>query len=137
MMKFNIFEVTQENENYREVLATGVDSQIVIMRIKPGEDVGEEVYQEVDQIVVVVDGKAEVTEGTETDVLGPEEMVFIPAGSRHNMVNIGDTDLKIFTIYAPPEHDVDDLVEEKSQDINEESYDENPEEEEDSFNDNY
>ncbi len=103
-MKINIVDLTIENQDYRKVIYTGVDSQLVIMNIKPGEDIGEEMYQDVDQITVIIEGKGELTmQGEENSAVSDNDLVFVSAGKYHNIENVGDTDLKLYTIYAPPE----------------------------------
>jgi mannose-6-phosphate isomerase-like protein (cupin superfamily) len=105
-MTFNedIVKRAKANSYFREVLATGPHSQVVVMSIPPGGDIGEEVHDEVDQVLVFVQGRGEaVLNGQESNV-GPDRLVHVPAGTRHNFVNTGAIDLRLYTIYAPPEH---------------------------------
>ncbi len=114
-MKLNIFDIAVENEDYREVITTGVDSQLVVMSIPPGQDIGDEMYTDVDQITVVVRGKARYSiAGESSGELIEEDLLFVPAGKDHEVVNIGDEDLKLFTIYAPPEHEPGTVQETKA-----------------------
>jgi mannose-6-phosphate isomerase-like protein (cupin superfamily) len=93
-----------ENSSFRRVVETGEHCQVVLMSIPPGGEIGEETHGHVDQVLVFVAGAGEaVLEGERTPV-GPGRLVFVPAGTRHNFVNAGDEDLKLYTIYAPPEH---------------------------------
>ena len=101
----NIEDRTKENRNFRKVLYTGTNMQLVVMSLKPGEDIGVEVHDSVDQFFRVEQGEGKVVmNGQESEV--KEEMVFIvPAGVEHNVINTSDLeDLKIYTIYAPPNH---------------------------------
>ena len=101
----NIEDRTKENSNFRKVLYTGTHMQLVVMSLKPGEDIGVEVHDSVDQFFRVEQGEGKVVmNGQESEV--KEEMVFIvPAGVEHNVINTsGIENLKIYTIYAPPNH---------------------------------
>jgi mannose-6-phosphate isomerase-like protein (cupin superfamily) len=93
-----------ENNNFRKVLFTNKHSQVVLMSILPGEDIGREVHEVVDQVLVFVKGAGQATVGRETHDIGPGDMFAVPAGTEHNFTNTGDEDLKLFTVYAPPEH---------------------------------
>ena len=94
-----------ENENFREVLFTGPNSQLVVMALKPGEDIGRETHDDIDQFVRVEGGKGKaVLDGKEYE-LEDGSAVVIPAGTEHNVVNTSSIDaLKLYTIYSPPEH---------------------------------
>lgn len=100
----DIKKLTKENTNFRKVLHTGVHSQIVAMNIPVGEDIGEETHEGVDQILYFVDGECEAILNGEVRKVEEHDIVFVPAGMQHNFRNIGDEDLKLFTVYAPPEH---------------------------------
>ena len=92
------------NSRFREVLATGPHSQVVVMSIPPGEDIGAEVHETVDQVLVVVAGEgAAILDGERTPI-GPGWLVQVPAGTHHDLVNTGATDLRLYTVYAPPQH---------------------------------
>jgi len=101
----NIDERTVSNSNYREVLFTAPRSQLVVMSLKPGEDIGEEVHDGIDQFIRFEEGEGKVVlNGKEHHVKADDAMV-IPAGVRHNVINTSDSrDLKLYTIYSPPEH---------------------------------
>lgn len=95
---------TLENKNYRKVLYTGKHMQMVLMSLKPGEEIGEEVHPSIDQFFRFEAGAGKVQiNDTEYNVKA-NEVVIIPAGSKHNIINTGKTDLKIYTIYTPPNH---------------------------------
>jgi len=104
MYSEDIKKLTKENTNFRTVLHTGVHCQIVAMNIAIGTDIGEETHGDVDQILYFVEGECEAILNGEVKRVEKHEIVFVPAGTKHNFKNIGDTDLKLFTVYAPPEH---------------------------------
>ena len=104
-MKIDIITQTQANTDYRKVIATGADSQLVLMNLQPGDDVGEEVYGEVDQITVVVDGAGRLEMQGEDGQIEVGDLIFAPAGVRHNIINDSEGELKLYTIYAPPEYE--------------------------------
>lgn len=100
----DIEEKTLNNDNFREVLYTGKHMQLVVMSLKPGEDIGEEVHDSVDQFFRVEQGEAKVLIDGKEDILKEDMIVIVPAGSLHNVINNSDIDLKLYTIYAPPNH---------------------------------
>jgi mannose-6-phosphate isomerase-like protein (cupin superfamily) len=104
MYKEDLEKLAEENTNFRKVLYTGKYSQIVAMNIPVGEDIGEEVHPDTDQILYFVDGDCEAIVNGEVTHAGEDDVVFVPAGAKHNFKNTGDEDLKLFTIYAPPHH---------------------------------
>ena len=100
----NIKKAAKRNEAFRRVLSTGKKSQLVLMAIPEGEDIGAEVHPATDQIFSIVDGKGKAVVNGKTFKIGENDVVFVPAGARHNLVNEGDEPLKLFTVYSPPEH---------------------------------
>jgi mannose-6-phosphate isomerase-like protein (cupin superfamily) len=100
----NIETETLENDNFRKVLFTGKHMQLVVMSLKPGEDIGEEVHDHVDQFFRVEQGEAKVKIDDKELELKEDMVTIIPAGSLHNVTNVSDVDLKLYTIYAPPNH---------------------------------
>ena len=99
----NIEEAARENADYRRVLYTAKNSQLVLMSLKAGEEIGEEVHH-LDQFLRFEVGEGKVVmDGVEHKV-GDGSAVVIPAGTRHNVINTGAGDLKLYTIYSPPEH---------------------------------
>src|SRR5207249_8822600 len=104
-MAFNddIVRLATENRLFRRVLATGSHAQIVLMSIPTNGEIGEEVH-DVDQVLAFVAGEGEAILDGEVSDVSADHVVFVPAGTRHNFVNTGPVDLKLFTIYAPPEH---------------------------------
>jgi mannose-6-phosphate isomerase-like protein (cupin superfamily) len=105
-MSFNedIVKRAKANSYFREVLATGPHSQIVVMSIPPGGEIGSEVHPDIDQVLVFVQGEGEAILDGAKSAVGVDRLVHVPAGTRHNFVNSGKTDLRLYTIYAPPEH---------------------------------
>lgn len=101
----NIEKKSLENKYFREVLFTGPHSQLVVMSIEPGEDIGMETHDKVDQFIRVEAGKGKaVLNGKEHD-LEDGSAVVIPAGTEHNIVNSSKTEpLKLYTVYSPPNH---------------------------------
>lgn len=104
MAKFNqdIVQLTKDNTDFRRVVLTGQNSQLVLMSIQPGEDIGEETHH-VDQVLVFVAGTGEAVLNGEKSAVSANRLVVVPAGTRHNFINTGDEPLKLYTIYAPPE----------------------------------
>lgn len=105
-MAFNedIVARTRGNRWFREVLATGPHVQVVVMSIPPRGEIGEEVHDGVDQVLVFVEGQGEAILDGERSSVGPDRLVLVPAGTRHNFINTGSADLRLFTVYAPAEH---------------------------------
>ncbi|MBT6400997.1 cupin domain-containing protein [candidate division WWE3 bacterium] len=101
----NIEKDTLENTNFRKVLFTGKNSQLVVMELKPNEDIGSEVHHDIDQFLRVEKGVGKaVLDGKEYD-LEDDFAVVVPAGVEHNLINTSKTDvLKLYTIYSPAEH---------------------------------
>ncbi|MES2343880.1 MAG: cupin domain-containing protein [Pseudomonadota bacterium] len=100
----DIEELTEDNKDFRRVLYTGKHLQLVLMALKPGEDIGEEVHPDHDQFFRVEKGKGEVwIDGVRTKIKG-DDAIIVPAGAKHNVINTGDKSLKLYTIYGPPDH---------------------------------
>ena len=111
----NIVEFAKQNENFRQVINTGEHSQLVLMSLLPGEDIGEEVHTTVDQILVFVEGNGEaVIEGVPSPIISGD-LVFVNAGVKHNFKNTGSIPLKIYTIYSPANHPVDRVQKTKTE----------------------
>ena len=103
-LNIDIVEAARANDFFREVLSTGTHAQVVVMSIPPGGEIGEEVHDHVDQVLAFVDGEGvSILEGEEAPI-GPGRVVHVPAGTRHNFVNRGTGALKLWTVYAPPQH---------------------------------
>lgn len=100
----DIEALTEANTDFRRVLYTGANLQLVLMALKPGEEIGEEVHDDRDQFFRVEDGEGEVLiDGVRTKVKD-DDAIIVPAGARHNVINTGGSDLKLYTLYGPPEH---------------------------------
>lgn len=100
----HIEEATLKNPLYRQVLFTAKNSQLVLMSLKPGEEIGEEVH-DLDQFIRFEAGEGKVLLDGEGHVVHDGIAVVIPAGTRHNVINTSqDTDLKLYSLYSPPEH---------------------------------
>lgn len=99
----NIFELAKKNTFYRKEIVTGKHSQIVLMSIPIGQDIGQEVHT-VDQTLIFVQGHGQAIVNNTVSEVFPNHLVFVPAGTQHNFKNIGTNELKLFTIYAPAQH---------------------------------
>jgi mannose-6-phosphate isomerase-like protein (cupin superfamily) len=101
----NIEELTEVNEYFREVVFTGTKMQLVLMNLKPGEEIGEEVHHDVDQFFRFEEGEGKVVIDGEEHPVEDGFAVVVPAGARHNIINTSSAEeLKLYTIYAPPNH---------------------------------
>ena len=98
-------QATLENDNFRKVLYTGPKSQLVLMALLPGQEIGAEVHEDHDQFIRVEEGVGEATIGEDKFELKDGSAIVVPAGAWHNITNTSDHDLmKLYTVYAPPEH---------------------------------
>lgn len=100
----NIEQETVENTDFRRVLYTGQFSQLVLMSLKPGEDIGEEIHETIDQFIRVEAGSGVAKLGESEQVVSDGTAIVVPAGITHNITNTGTEPLKLYTIYSPPEH---------------------------------
>ena len=100
----NITKAAKTNTDFRRVIATGPHSQLVTMSILPKEDIGLEVHPGTDQMLFIVAGAGKAVVNSESVEVKENDVVFVPAGARHNLINIGLEDLRLFTVYAPPNH---------------------------------
>lgn len=99
----NIERETKENENFRKVLYTAKNSQLVLMSLMPGEEIGEETHQ-LDQFIRIEEGNGVAVLNDVEYAVEDDYAVVIPAGVKHNVRNTGDERMKLYTIYSPPEH---------------------------------
>lgn len=90
--------------DFRRVLWTGTHTQLVVMTLPPGAEIGSEVHEDNDQILSFVSGSGEARVAGETQPAGAGDVVVVPAGTEHNFVNTGNEPLVIYTIYGPPDH---------------------------------
>jgi mannose-6-phosphate isomerase-like protein (cupin superfamily) len=106
----DIERATLDNETFRTVLFTGEHTQLTVMRLGPGEDIGREAHDHVDQFIRIEQGSARVELSAEEDRVDEAHdasdnwAVIVPAGVWHNVVNTGDGELKLYSLYSPPEH---------------------------------
>ena len=99
----NLEKDTVANDNFRKVLNTTSKSQLVVMSLLPGEDIGEEVH-DVDQFIRIEEGKGTAILAGEEFEIEDDWAVVVPAGTKHNIINTGDSKMKLYTVYTPPEH---------------------------------
>jgi mannose-6-phosphate isomerase-like protein (cupin superfamily) len=97
-------KLVKENENYRRVINTGKQSQVVLMSLPPGEEIGEETHANVDQIFLIEDGKGEILIDNNLLPIEEHSAAFVPAGAKHTLRCTGKKPMKLCTIYAPPVH---------------------------------
>lgn len=99
----NIEELTLQNTNFRKVLYTDKKCQLVVMSLRPKEDIGQEVH-DVDQFIRVESGQGEAIVNNQSHSLRDGSVVIVPAGTTHNIINSGEEDMKLYTLYMPPHH---------------------------------
>ncbi len=103
--KSNVEKDTLQNDDFRRVLYTGKHSQLVLMSLLPGEEIGEEVHDTVDQFFRFEQGEGVVSIDGIKSIVKDGDAVIVPAGASHNVTNTSKTEkLKLYTIYSPPEH---------------------------------
>ena len=100
----NIEEKTEQNNFFRQVLYTGKHTQLVVMSLLPGEEIGMEVHPQVDQFFRIEEGQAKVVIDGEEHEVDEGFAIIVPAGSQHNVINTGSNPLKLYTLYSPPNH---------------------------------
>lgn len=100
----NIEKLTEDNSDFRRVLYTGQNMQLVLMSIPPGQDIGSEVHDDRDQFFRFETGTGEVVIDGVANPVKADDGVIVPAGAEHNVRNTGSEPLRLYTIYGPPEH---------------------------------
>jgi len=100
----NIEEKSLQNSYFREVLFTTDKSQLVVMALKPGEDIGMEVHPEHDQFIRIEAGIGKAVMHGEEHEISDGSAIVIPAGAQHNIINTSEVIMKLYTVYTPPEH---------------------------------
>ncbi len=100
----NIEQATINNADFRRVLYTGKHTQLVLMSLKPGEEIGSEVHPDIDQFFRFESGNGQVIIDGVTHEVSDGSGVIVPAGAEHNVIDTGATELKLYTLYSPPEH---------------------------------
>ncbi|BDP44451.1 hypothetical protein DAETH_44200 (plasmid) [Deinococcus aetherius] len=114
LVQDNSFFRQEVHSFFRQEVHTAEHSQLVVMSVEPGDDIGEEVH-EVDQVLVFVSGQGEAVLNGERSPVGANSLVIVPAGTRHNFVNTGQEPMKLFTVYAPPEEEPGTLHRDKAE----------------------
>jgi len=99
-----IADLTNKNVDFRRVLYTGKNLQLVLMSLNPGEEIGDEVHKTGDQFFRVESGSGEVRINGKSTVIKNDDAFVVPAGAQHNVINSGQQPMKLYTIYAPPHH---------------------------------
>ena len=104
MEHFEIATAAEQSADFRRVLWTGVHTQLVIMTIPPGGEIGLETHEHNDQILNFLSGTGEAFVGGETTAVKQGDLVVVPAGTEHNFTNTGPNPLVLSTVYGPPDH---------------------------------
>jgi mannose-6-phosphate isomerase-like protein (cupin superfamily) len=106
-MKGYVADIEQQtvgNDDFRRVVYTGRNLQLVLMTLPPGCDIGEEVHEDIDQFFRVEEGEGEILIDGVAHRVEDDFAVIVPAGARHNVINTGSAPLRLYTLYGPPEH---------------------------------
>ena len=104
MEHYTIATVAEQSPDFRRVLWTGENTQLVIMTIPPGGEIGEEVHEGTDQILTFVSGTGEAIVSGQKRKVAQGDLVVVPGGHKHNFVNTGPNPLVLYTVYGPPDH---------------------------------
>ena len=110
VINFTIATEAEKSPDFRRVLFTGRQTQLTVMSLAPGEEIGVEMHDHLDQFLRIEQGRARVTFGPSAEQVDEEHdvaddwAVIVPGGVWHNVVNTGDGDLKLYSLYSPPEH---------------------------------
>jgi mannose-6-phosphate isomerase-like protein (cupin superfamily) len=104
MYQVNVAAAARANDAFRRVLHTTGHMQLVVMTLQPGEDIGLEVHEHIDQLLTFVDGAVRAEVADATSEVGPGDIVVVPAGTQHNFTNVGTEPARLYTIYSPPDH---------------------------------
>ncbi|AMO73065.1 cupin domain-containing protein [Sphingorhabdus sp. M41] len=100
----DIEALTEQNDDFRRVLYTGHNLQLVLMTLQPGDEIGEEVHDDRDQFFRIEEGRGEVWIDGKANKVKSDDGIIVPQGASHNVVNTGKEPLRLYTIYGPPEH---------------------------------
>jgi mannose-6-phosphate isomerase-like protein (cupin superfamily) len=111
----NIEKATLDNDNYRKVIFTGKHIQLVLMTLKPNVEIGLEMHNDLDQFIRVESGNGLFIINNDSKKLQDGDAIVIPAGLEHNIKNTGDSDLKLYTIYTKPQHQIEKIQKSKPQ----------------------
>jgi len=110
-----IVKMAMNSDAFRDEVITGKECQVVLMTIQPGEEIGAEVHDDHDQILVFVEGNGQAVLSGQAREVGVNDLVFVHAGTEHNFINTGTRPLRLYTIYAPPEHPAGTRHEDKAE----------------------
>lgn len=106
----DIEKLTLENENFRKVIYTAENSQLVVMSLQPNEEIGMEVHDENDQFIRIESGEGEVIIDGTSHKIFEDYAIIVPAGAEHNVINTSSAEpLKLYTVYSPPHH-IDGII---------------------------
>ncbi len=100
----NIEELTLRNKYFRNVIYTSSNLQLVLMTLLPGQEIGKETHRNVDQFFRIESGKGQIVIGNDSYIIGEGAAIVVPKNTSHNIINIGNKPLKLYTIYSPPQH---------------------------------
>ena len=100
----NLEQQAKDNTTFRTVVANSKHTQVVVMHINPGEDIGLETHPDNDQVLYLVSGRGEAVLNGEKSEFNAGDCVLVPAGTEHNFTTVGDEPMKIITTYSPPHH---------------------------------
>ena len=100
----NIEALTEQNDDFRRVVYTGHNLQLVLMTLQPGDEIGEEVHDDRDQFFRIEEGSGEIWIDGKANMVKSDDGIIVPQGASHNVVNTGTDPLRLYTIYGPPEH---------------------------------
>ncbi|SRR6056297_587002 len=101
----DVVALARQSDDFRRVVITGDNTQVVVMTIQPGEEIGAETHEGHDQVLFFVDGEGEAVLDGESSTVSAGDLSFVHAGVHHNFINTGSEPLRIVTAYSPPEHD--------------------------------
>lgn len=116
MLEINLEEETLNNSNFRKVIKTTKNMQLVLMSLKIGENIPREIHEDNDQFFRIEKGTCKIITPTETIILKENMSTIIPMNTFHEVINIGNTELKLYTIYSPPHHPIDTIQKNKPAD---------------------
>lgn len=100
----NIEDLAIQNKNFRQVVYTGIHTQLVVMSLNPEEEIGEETHDKVDQFFRLELGTIKIVMNGDERIMKEGMAAIVPAGTKHNLINIGPNTAKLYTLYSPPNH---------------------------------
>ena len=102
--ELDLMAAARGNDAFRRVIETGQHGQVVLMTLPVGQDIGDEVHPDTDQLFIFVSSHGEAILDGRVSPVAPNDLVFVPAGTRHNIINQGVVAMRLITVYAPPQH---------------------------------